>query len=62
MSVIVERRRKNAKSALEAQLARGSKPQKIDGKTTSILIPLTESDKNRINKEIENLSKAKKTK
>lgn len=60
MSVLVERRRKNAKSVLEGQLKRGTKPEKIEGKTTSKLIPLTEGDKNRINKEIEILSKAKK--
>ena len=60
MATLVERRRKNAKIGLEEQLVRGTKPEKINGKTTSVQIPLTEGDKNRINKEIENLSKAKK--
>ena len=60
MSVLVERRRKNAKIVLEEQLVRGTKPEKINGKTTSKMIPLTEGDKKRINKEIEILSKTKK--
>ena len=60
MSVLVERRRKNAKTVLEEQLVRGTKPEKVNGKTTSKMIPLTEGDKKRINKEIEILSKAKK--
>jgi len=60
MSVLVERRRKNAKIVLEEQLVRGTKPEKINGKTTSKMIPLTEGDKKRINKEIETLSKTKK--
>ena len=60
MSVLVERRRKNAKTVLEEQLVRGTKPEKINGKTTSKMIPLTEGDKKRINKEIETLSKTKK--
>ena len=60
MSVLSERRRKNAKTVLEEQLVRGTKPEKVNGKTTSKMIPLTEGDKKRINKEIEILSKAKK--
>jgi len=60
MSVLSERRRKNAKTVLEEQLVRGTKPEKVNGKTTSKMIPLTEGDKKRINKEIETLSKAKK--
>lgn len=60
MSVLSERRRKNAKIVLEEQLVRGTKPEKVNGKTTSTMIPLTEGDKKRINKEIEILSKAKK--
>jgi len=62
MSVQVERRRKNAKSVLEEQLVRGTKPEKVNGKTTSTMIPLTEGDKKRINKEIKILSTAKKKK
>ena len=59
MSVKIERRRKNAKAALEEQLVRGTKPEKVNGKTTSTIIPLTEGDKKRITKEIEILSKTK---
>jgi len=60
MSVKVENRRKNAKAALEEQLKRGTKPEKINGKTSSTTIPLTEGDKKRIANEIEILSKTKK--
>ena len=60
MSVKVENRRKNAKVSLEEQLKRNTKPEKVNGKTTSTMIPLTEGDKKRINKEIEILSKGKK--
>ena len=60
MSVLVERRRKNAKIDLEEQHVRVTKPEKVNGKTTSKMIPLTEGDKKRINKEIETLSKTKK--
>jgi len=60
MSVKVENRRKNAKASLEEQLKRNTKPEKVNGKTTSKMIPLTEGDKKRINKEIEILSKGKK--
>ena len=60
MSVKVENRRKNAKASLEEQLKRNTKPEKVNGKTTSKMTPLTEGDKKRINKEIEILSKGKK--
>jgi len=60
MSVKVENRRKNAKAVLEEQLVRGTKPEKVNGKTTSKMIPLTEGDKKRIKMEIEILSKTKK--
>ena len=50
-------RRNSALVLLQEQLKRGSKPEKIDGKTTTKMIPLDESDKKRINKEIENLNK-----
>lgn len=63
MSKLVERRRANAKEYLEAQLLKGTKPEKVNRKTTSKMIPLTEGDKTRIKKDIEILSKprAKKT-
>jgi len=60
MSVLSERRRKNAKIVLEEQLVRGTKPEKVNGKTNTNMVPLTEGDKKRINKEIESLSKPKK--
>ena len=60
MSVNVENRRKNANTVLEEQLKRGTKPEKVNGRTTSNMIPLTEGDKKRINKEIEILNKPKK--
>lgn len=55
----IRTRRASAKSLLEAQLLRGIKPEKINGKTTSKMIPLTEKDKARINKEIESIDKPK---
>ena len=57
MSKLIERRRNNAKDYLEAQLKRGTKPEKVNKKTTSKMIPLTEGDKTRIKKDIEILSK-----
>ena len=57
MSKLIERRRNNAKDYLEAQLKRGTKPEKVNKKTTNKMIPLTEGDKTRIKKDIEILSK-----
>ncbi len=62
MSVKVESRRKNAKSVLEKQLTKGTKPEKVNGKTVSKMIPLTEGYKKRITNEIDTLSRAKKKK
>jgi hypothetical protein len=59
MSVLTERRRNNAKAVLEAQLLRGTKPEKVNKKTTNKMIPLNEGDKTRIKKEIEILSHPK---
>ena len=50
-------RRNSALQLLEEQLKRGNKPQKVDGKTTTTMELLTEIDKKRINKEIDNLKK-----
>lgn len=55
----IRTRRASAKGLLEAQLLRGTKPEKINGKTTSNMIPLTEKDKTRINREIESIDKPK---
>jgi hypothetical protein len=55
----IKNRRASAKDLLEAQLKRGTKPEKINGKTTSKMIPLTEGDKARINREIDAINKPK---
>jgi hypothetical protein len=62
MSKNIERRRNNAKTMLEEQLVRGTKPEKVNKKTTSKMIPLTEGDKIRIKKDIEILSSPRKKK
>lgn len=62
MSKLIERKRKNAKEALETQLVKGTKPEKVNGKTTTKMIPLTDGDKTRINKEIEILNSPRKKK
>ena len=56
----IKMRRDSAKKQLEAQLQRGTKPEKVQGKTTNKLIPLTDFDKKRINREIETLSQPRK--
>lgn len=48
-------RRQSALSLLEAQIKSGEKPEKINGKTTENMIPLTEIDKKRINNDIQKL-------
>jgi hypothetical protein len=53
-------RRENAKKMLEAQLKRGTKPEKINGKTTSAMIPLSTADVARINRELDVLNNVKK--
>jgi hypothetical protein len=55
----IRTRRASAKNLLEEQLTRGTKPEKINGKTTSNMIPLTEKDKSRISREIESINKPK---
>jgi len=62
MSKLIERRRNNAKDVLESQLVRNTKPEKVNRKTTSKMIPLTEGDKTRIKKEIEILNSPRKKK
>ena len=59
----IKMRRASAKKLLEAQLLRGTKPEKINGKTTAKMIPLLPADITRINREIEaiNNPKGKKT-
>ena len=53
-------RRENAKKMLEAQLLRGTKPEKINGKTTNNMVALTPADITRINREIEAINNKKK--
>ena len=53
----IKMRRLNAKKILEAQLLRGTKPEKINKKTTDKMIPLTTADIARINREIEAINK-----
>ncbi len=50
-------RRQSAFSLLEEELKRGTKPEKINGKTTKNMITLSEFDKKRITAEMETLTK-----
>jgi hypothetical protein len=56
----IKMRRESAKKLLEAQLKRGTKPEKINGKTTSKMIPLLPADITRINRELDTLNNPKK--
>jgi hypothetical protein len=53
-------RREGAKERLEAQLKAGTKPEKVNGRTTSKVVQLTEADKKRINSEIDAINNPKK--
>lgn len=53
----VKERQQRALARLQQQLQVGTKPEKINGKTTGNQVPLTDKDKVRIEKEIESLSK-----
>lgn len=50
-----KQRQKNALERLKVQLSDGTKPEKLEGKTTGKRIPLTDKDKERINREIKTL-------
>ena len=52
----IRMRREGAKAMLEAQLKRGTKPEKINGKTTTNMVALTDGDKKRIQREIDILN------
>jgi len=56
----IKMRRESAKKMLEEQLKRGTKPEKINKKTTNNMVALTDTDKKRIQREIETLSGLKK--
>lgn len=47
----------SALERLQAQLIRGTKPEKSEGQTTGTMVPLTEKDKLRIKNEIAVLTK-----
>ena len=54
-------RRKGVLDRLTAQLKSGKKVKKVDGRTTTVKVDLTEGDKNRIKNEISTLEKRIKT-
>lgn len=58
----IKMRRESAKKMLEAQLLRGTKPEKINKKTTTKMVALTDTDIKRIEKEIENINNKKSSK
>jgi len=58
----IKMRQQSAKAMLEAQLKRGTKPEKINGKTTSNMVALTDADRKRIEKEIDNINNKKSSK
>lgn len=49
-------RREKVLYNLQIQLEKGKKPERINGKTSSVLVDLSEKDIKRINNEIEILS------
>lgn len=51
-----EKRKQNALIGLQEQLSRGTKPFKNNGKTTGELVPLSDTDIKRIEREIATLS------
>jgi len=51
-----EKRKQNALIALQEQLSRGTKPLKNNGKTTGELVPLSDKDIKRIEREIATLN------
>jgi hypothetical protein len=51
-----EQRQQSALARLQQQLQVGTKPEKIEGRTTGNQVPLTSTDKARIEREIESLS------
>jgi hypothetical protein len=51
-----EQRQQSALARLQKQLQVGTKPEKIEGRTTGNQVPLTSTDKARIEREIESLS------
>lgn len=58
----INMRRANASKMLDAQLKRGTKPEKINKKTTTNMVQLSEFDIKRIKKEMEVLAAPRKKK
>lgn len=58
----IKMRREAARLVLETQLKRGTKPEKINGKTSTKMVALTDVDKKRIEKEIDVLNNKKSSK
>jgi len=58
----IKMRQQSAKAMLEAQLKRGTKPEKINKKTTANMVALTDADKKRILQEIDNINNKKSSK
>jgi hypothetical protein len=58
----IKMRREGAKKRLEAQLKRGTKPEKVNGKTIDKQIPPLPVDIARINREIDAINNPKKKK
>ena len=56
----IKMRRESAKKMLEAQLLRGTKPEKVNHKPTNNMVALLPADITRINKEIEAINNKKK--
>lgn len=54
----IKQRQRSALELLQAQLKRGTKPEKVDGHTTNKQIELTDGDKTRIKSQIEGLEKS----
>jgi len=53
----IKLRRQDAQNRLETQLKQGTKPEKINGKTSLNTVELTDFDKKRIIKELDILTK-----
>lgn len=58
----IRSRQDRAKKMLDEQIKRGTKPEKVNNKTTSKMVSLTQGDIARIKKEIDILNNPKKKK
>ena len=55
----IKMRQQSAKVMLEAQLIRGTKPEKINKKTTTNMVALSDADRKRIQREIDSINNKK---